>query len=224
MEEPEIQVVEDGVRLYYLDTHALERHLVETAQAQLEGAYLYSLYQAGQDWIQDNKPKVSCTSQDKPVCKYFLDGRCKFNEKCRNLHPGTPCNTSRVSETINATNQGTCRVKVDDDKDEKKPRMRTATDVISRIQWDSELFEADFFVGYSDRFLGIVEKNFAEFCWDDPSTVGMETLAIPKHRIQYFKYKTDIVWDRRSQMDKFFGSRGEGITIHDLVRKSHTDN
>ena len=226
-----------------LDTHALELHLIKTAQSQLEDSYLYSLYQAGQDWIQDNKAKIHTEihtthngdlSATVPVCKYFLEGRCRFNEKCHNLHPGSHTNTSthtsgRTDQMLHLS-QCMSSVKVDDSssdkkdgRDEKKPRMRTATDVISRIQWDPELLEADFFIGYSDRFLGIIEKNFAEFCWDDLSTVGMEMLAIPKHRIQYFKYKKDIVWDRRVQLDKFFGSRGEGVTIHDLVRKNHTE-
>ena len=237
---PEIQVMEDGVHHGYLDTHALERHLIKAVQSQLEDSYLYSLYQAGQDWMQDNKAKIHTThnindeSSTTPVCKYFLEGRCRFNEKCRNLHPGSHTSTGGITRRTDQTSdpmlhlgQDMRNVKVDGDKktteDVKKPRMRTATDVISRIQWDPELLEAEFFIGYSDRFLGIIEKNFAEFCWDDLSTVGMETLAIPKHRIQYFKYKADIVWDRRVQLDKFFGSRGEGVTIHDFVRKNHTE-
>ena len=226
---PEIRVVEDGGHLGYLDTNALERHLVQTAQSQLEDLYLYTLYQAGQDWIQDNKAEVLITnveSSSTPVCKYFLEGRCKFNERCYNLHPGS--RTDSTSERTDQTHtEHSSQGGVDDsngdraavDENMKKPRMRTATDVISRIQWDPELLKDDFIVGYLDRFLGIIEKNFVEFCWEDPSTVGQDTLAIPKHRIQYFKYKDDIVWDRRVQLDNFFGSRGEGTTIHDLVRK-----
>ena len=226
---PEIRVVESGVHLGYVDTNALERYLIQTAQSQLQDSYLYSLYQAGQEWIQDNKAKVLITSDPSsttPVCKYFMEGRCKFNEKCRNLHPGTHTNNSSTERTDQTHRERASQGGVDNnngdsamDGNTKKPRMRTAMDVISRIQWDPELLEDDFVIGYSDRFLGIIEKNFAEFCWEDPSTVGHDILAIPKHRIQYFKYKADIVWDRRVQMDKFFGSRGEGTTIHELVQK-----
>lgn len=230
---PEIQVVENQVDQCHLqlDMNTLKQHLIETAQNQLEDAYLYSLYQTGQDWIQDAKERKD--SSTTPVCKYFLEGRCRFNEKCRNLHPSGHTNaiTKRTDQTAHLShsthnkmeNSNTSVMKESTAvENSKKPRMRTATDVISRIQWDPELLEADFIIGYSDRFLGIVEKNFAEFCWDDLSTVGLEMLAIPKHRIQYFKYRNDIVWDRRVQLDKFFGSRGEGITIHDLVR-NHTE-
>ncbi len=48
----------------------------------------------------------------------------------------------------------------------KKPRMRTADDVISRIIWDSLVDPADFIVGHLDRFLGVLERPFSDFSWD----------------------------------------------------------
>lgn len=230
---PEIQVVEDVHG--YIDTDALKRYLVKEAESQLGDAYLYSLYQAGQEWIHTSKVEP-CTIDESAtptptVCKYFLEGRCKFNERCHNLHPGRHANTSTertdqptlsCQENLKEENNSTGGEK-ESGENTKKPKMRTATDVISRIQWDPELVEANFFVGYSDRFLGIIEKNFAEFCWDDISTVGLDSLAIPKHRIQYFKYRDNIVWDRRVQLDNFFGSRGDGTTIHDVIRKYTED-
>ena len=44
-------------------------------------------------------------------------------------------------------------------------------------------------------------------------------LAIPKHRIQYFKYKAVKVWDKASRLDNMFGSTGSGITITDVIEK-----
>ena len=99
---------------------------------------------------------------------------------------------------------------------EKKQRMRPATEVISRIQWDPDLPAGDFIVGYLDRFTGVIEKPFDAFFWEDISSVGATVLAVPKHRIQYFKYKGEIVWDKRVQLDNFFGSRGTR-TIQDIV-------
>lgn len=48
----------------------------------------------------------------------------------------------------------------------KKPRMRTADDVISRIIWDPTVDAADFMVGHLDRFLGVLERPFSDFSWD----------------------------------------------------------
>ena len=64
--------------------------------------------------------------------------------------------------------------------------------------------------------MGIIEKPFSSFSWEDLATVGINVLAVPKHRIQYFKFRDEIVWDKRSQMDNFFGSRG-GRVIQDIV-------
>ena len=107
-----------------------------------------------------------------------------------------------------------------DVKDEtgKKVPMKTATDVISRILWDPDLPSEEFTIGYLDRFIGVMEKPFSAFSWEHISTVGASVLAIPKHRIQYFKFKDEIVWDKPSQMDNFFGSRG-GQVIQDIVAK-----
>jgi hypothetical protein len=43
-------------------------------------------------------------------------------------------------------------------------------------------------VGYMDRFKGVVEEPFSSFCWgEDLASLDWDTLAIPQHRIQYFK-------------------------------------
>jgi len=103
-----------------------------------------------------------------------------------------------------------------------KKKMRTASDVIKRIQWQKELNSQDFTVGYLDRFLGVQEKEFGAFSWDDIATVDDYTvLAIPKHRIQYFKYRGTVVWDKASRLDNVFGSTGSSITLSNFVAEAN---
>ncbi|XP_035218548.1 uncharacterized protein LOC118191810 isoform X2 [Stegodyphus dumicola] len=101
--------------------------------------------------------------------------------------------------------------------DSKKPSMKTASDVISRLLWDDSLPQSKFVVGYLDRFDGIVEKKFDSLDWRDPSVVDNYTLALPKHRIQYFKYKNRKVWDKRTRKDIIFGSTGYPLSIYDFM-------
>lgn len=109
------------------------------------------------------------------------------------------------------------------DDDQKKPSMKTATDVIKRILWDDKLDKDDFLVGYLDRFRGIVEKYFSAFSWEDIASVDYDVLAVPKHRIQYFKYRTQKIWDKPSRLDNVFGSCGSGLTIYDVISKYQAD-
>ncbi|KAK6174896.1 hypothetical protein SNE40_013458 [Patella caerulea] len=100
---------------------------------------------------------------------------------------------------------------------EKLASMKTADDVVKRIQWDSDLPQEDFLVGYLDRFLGIKEKYFTAFSWEDIASVDYNVLAIPKHRIQYFKYRDIKVWDKLTRLDNVFGSLGSGTKITDII-------
>ena len=57
------------------------------------------------------------------------------------------------------------------------------------------------------RFKGIVEEPFANFTnWGDLANAELDSLAIPQHRIQFFKYKDTKVWDKKSRLDLIFGS------------------
>jgi uncharacterized protein (UPF0248 family) len=67
------------------------------------------------------------------------------------------------------------------------------------LQWDESFNKADFVVGYEDRFLGIMEVPVERFERD----VTSESF-VPFHRVQYFKNKDEIVWDRRTKIDKIF--------------------
>ena len=108
---------------------------------------------------------------------------------------------------------------VDKEEKPKKPPMKTAIDVVKRIQWDKTLPIDQFIVGYIDRMEGLKEKYFTAFSWEDIASVDYTVLAIPKHRIQYFKYKTEIVWDKRNRLDNVFGSTGSKLTIYNILAK-----
>eukprot|EP00051_Salpingoeca_urceolata_P020519 m.308832 g.308832 ORF g.308832 m.308832 type:complete len:1714 (-) comp19634_c2_seq15:115-5256(-) len=102
-------------------------------------------------------------------------------------------------------------------QDGKKKAMKTSTDVIKRIIWDPDVPAHCCVVGYDDRFLGILEKSFAAFDWSDYASLSHLTVAIPKHRIVYFKYRNRIVWDKRTRLDDVFGSLG-GEHLQDVVQ------
>lgn len=91
--------------------------------------------------------------------------------------------------------------------------MRTVDDVISRILWDTPVEAEHFVVGYVDRFLGVLERPFSEFNWDtDPCDCDYTSeLALPRHRIQYFVFRGQRVWDRSSRTDRVFGSTGQSL-------------
>lgn len=110
-----------------------------------------------------------------------------------------------------------------DQNESKMPSMKTANDVISRLLWDDSIDQDKFSVGYLDRFDGIIEKSFSSLDWRDPSIVDNHTLAIPKHRIQYFKYLSRKVWDKRNRTDIVFGSTGYPLSIHDFISKVDND-
>ena len=87
-----------------------------------------------------------------------------------------------------------------------------------RIIWDKSLDENYFTVAYEDRFTGTIEKHFSEFNWDIPiASAGPDIFCIPQHRIQYFKFKNRVVWDKECRLDDFFGSTGSGTAIHDVM-------
>ncbi len=203
---------------------------------------LFEMVEAVREWLQ-NHPDESIGSRDASpirssdanVCKFFKQGKCKFGDKCKLLHPVKGHSPSKAdAATVAVLPKSKQKLNDNDGNDkklkpqsatiedeagagEKKSSMRSATDVISRILWDGDLPTEQFSIGYLDRFVGIIEKPFATFSWEDIASVGPSVLSIPKHRIQYFKFRDQIVWDKRSQTDNFFGSRGDS-TIDEIVQ------
>lgn len=141
-----------------------------------------------------------------PACRFFLEGRCRFGARCRQPHPGAPAPPDCEAQP---------------EAGAKKPPLRTAADVIQCIRWDPRLDPADFSVGYVDRFLGVREEPFSAFCWDEPlAALGPGVLAVPQHRVRFFRFRGRLVWDRASRTDLVFGSgsmAGRGPTILDAL-------
>lgn len=151
---------------------------------------LFSMTSAVSDWLQSNR----YSEGDK-----CMNERSDSAEKNRDLDDKSVANKDNSKQAENVPSKA------------KKP-MRTANDVINRIRWDDNLDERDFVVAYLDRFDGVLEGSFPSFDWDDP--------MFPQHRIQFFKYKDEVVWDKRGPLfDNVFGSRGEGLNIEDVISR-----
>lgn len=183
------------------------------------------------------------------VCKFFAKGTCKYGDKCKNYHPDPkqkrrdtqtsagseskkkPAPTGDSMKPEPSRNHAPGREDEEEEEEgesnqrskesggKKKQSMRTASDVISRVLWDPDIPTGEFTVGYLDRFVGVIEKPFTAFSWEDLCTVGPSVLAVPRHRIQYFKYRQQIVWDKAAQLDNVFGSRG-GKLIQDVIQEA----
>uniref|UniRef100_A0A8D3AP16 C3H1-type domain-containing protein n=2 Tax=Scophthalmus maximus TaxID=52904 RepID=A0A8D3AP16_SCOMX len=168
--------------------------------------------------------------QEVIVCQFFLIGKCRFGNRCRLFHCDPSLDdSSAVSAHQDDTWDGEKIEKHEKKKGKvnkakkpechegkevnKKPRMRTADEVISRILWDPSVDSSEFVVGYVDRFLGVLERPFCDFSWDtNPCDCDYSTeLALPRHRIQYFTYRGHRVWDRHTRTDRVFGSTGQSL-------------
>lgn len=164
------------------------------------------------------------------LCQYFLMGKCRFGNKCRLSHSEQQMADSEAiaanrneDDYVDDGNEEKSQKKkktkakqkqnYHEKESNKKPRMRTADDVISRILWDPSVDSSQFIVGYVDRFLGVLERPFCEFNWEtNPCDCDFTTeLALPRHRIQYFTYRGQRVWDRHSRTDRVFGSTGQSL-------------
>nr|XP_039250956.1 uncharacterized protein LOC120328512 isoform X1 [Styela clava] len=104
----------------------------------------------------------------------------------------------------------------------KAPPMKTARDVINRLKWDEQLKNEEFIVGYEDRFRGILEVPVFDLNWqDDISATGPAVqLTIPEHRVQYFKWNSEVIWKKENRTDFVFGSTGSNIGIVDFMERS----
>uniref|UniRef100_A0A3P8YGS2 C3H1-type domain-containing protein n=1 Tax=Esox lucius TaxID=8010 RepID=A0A3P8YGS2_ESOLU len=182
---------------------------------------------SGDRCCRSNFTDVPAQEKGADVCPFFLLGKCRFGNGCRLSHsPPTLEDPEAVDQVNRKDEENEGRPKKKEKKENikkskdikgkgssKKPRMRTADDVISRVLWDHSVEAADVVVGYVDRFLGVLERPFTEFNWDsDPCNCDFSSeLALPRHRIQYFIHKGRRIWDRHTRTDRVFGSTGQGL-------------
>ncbi|XP_060111639.1 leukocyte receptor cluster member 9 [Heteronotia binoei] len=163
----------------------------------------------------DSAPTENPSAEIRHLCQFFLEGRCRFGARCRNPHPNDAGNASDLED-----HRLTSQDLPPHHPSGKKPAMKTAEDVISRLLWDPQVPAECFSIGYLDRFLGTLEEPFTAFSWEDLACAGPGVLAIPKHRIQYFKYGERVVWDKARRTDDVFGSTGSGRTILQVIKEA----
>ncbi|KAM4580763.1 leukocyte receptor cluster member 9 isoform 2-T2 [Odontesthes bonariensis] len=185
---------------------------------------------SGKDTLKASGESEKLNEDRAKVCQFFMMSKCHFGHRCRLSHSDPSLDDSGAvpSETDDKQEGGkmekhkkkkgsankAAKPKYDEEREvNKKPRMRTADDVISRILWDSSVDASEFVVGYVDRFLGVLERPFCDFNWEiNPRDCDYSVeLALPRHRIQYFCYRGHRVWDRHSRTDRVFGSTGQSL-------------
>jgi hypothetical protein len=89
------------------------------------------------------------------------------NNNTNSTMPSTPCSptNSRANVPVIPAHNNNKIHQTDEYDNEhiKKSSMKTAEDVISRVEWDDRLDKRFFRVGYIDRFTGLQEKSFTDF-------------------------------------------------------------
>ena len=112
------------------------------------------------DGSETNDDNVMVKDQNPPEpqteCPFYLEGRCRFGNDCNNFHD--PNMKPNIDDKVlpNKKKHSSQKQNTSSGRDCKgKPKMRTAIDVIHRIQWDDALPEELITIGYEDRFTGI---------------------------------------------------------------------
>lgn len=227
----------------HLEALGLHEHIKMATRDLIGSPMLFDILNTTKEWFESHPFSVHTSPSTAPtktsqshqtVCGFFSKDSCMFGSNCRNYHPGfrQPDKLENdvhheqeealvCSDDVQVPNDAEIAARKglhSEEKKEimKKESMRTANDVISRIRWDPALPTEKFTIGYLDRFVGIIEKPFSAFSWEDLATVAPDVLAVPEHRIQYFKYLDVMVWDKTKMLDNMFGTRG-GKRIQDVI-------
>ena len=190
---PGIIIRSGSSRLSANEVDTLQMYVSSSAEEHVGSAMIFDLVDAARTWLQDN---TTVSEMSPPEQEAATGTKQKKTSKAKKRN----------------------QQKDEADSDKKLP-MKTAADVISRIVWDEQLPSDSFTIGYTDRFRGVIEMNFSAFSWEDLASVDNTVLAIPQHRIQYFKYHSVKVWDKNERLDDVFGSTGGTVTITDVMAK-----
>lgn len=75
---------------------------------------------------------------------------------------------------------------------QKKEKLRTAKNIIDKIEWDENIDKKEFRVGYLDKFTGVLEISFEEL---------LVSTEIKEYRIEYFRRNGEIVWSKKDRVD-----------------------
>lgn len=144
-------------------------------------------------------------------CRWFLEGRCRFGPRCRHPHPGqSPSAVPEPKPEPNREEPGAAG---------KKPPLRRAAAVVSRLRWDPRVDPEAATVEYRDRFVGVVERPLPEFFTGPLCDAGPADLAVPEHRIVRIRYRGCCVWDRENRIDRVFGSGGGMGTMREVLEE-----
>lgn len=72
-------------------------------------------------------------------------------------------------------------------------RFKTSREIYDQIRWDPRFQPAEVWIAYETRDAGDSEIPFEAF---DPNG------DIPWHRVQFFRTEAEVIWDRRSRVDR----------------------
>ena len=112
----------------------------------------------GVDQPTNNEPGVSNNASTQQIaCPFYKEGRCRFGDMCLNYHDPNmkPIKNRKFSEKNEQKSNISKQKKMSYKENKSKQKMRTAIDVIHRVQWDDNLPEELITIGYEDRFKGI---------------------------------------------------------------------
>lgn len=103
--------------------------------------------------------------------------------------------------------------------------MRTALDVIHRVQHDLLFDASQVVIGFTDRLAqgGVRESPLSAMNFDEDIAAldDRVDLALPQHRILYISYhEFGSIWCKKDRIDRIFGSTGNETVIAELQRQA----